>query len=181
MTLAGQPASAGSSAAPIRFGLAGTGHWARVVHAPALTSTPGVELTAIWGRNPVAAGALAADFGAAATSDFDTFLASVDGVAFAMPPAAQAELATRAATAGKHVLLEKPIALTDAAADALASAVATARVASVVFFTNRFQPEVRVWLDEVRRAGGWAGGSAIWLGTAFADSSPFDTPWRHVF
>jgi predicted dehydrogenase len=178
------PTSAGpvrGGATPIRFGLAGTGHWARIVHAPALTSAPGVELATVWGRNPHAADALAADFGAAATSDFDAFLAGVEAVAFAVPPAVQAELAVRAAAAGKHLLLEKPIALTDEAAAALADAVAAARVASVVFFTARFQPDARNWLNEITRTGGWASGSAIWLGSVFSGSSPFDTPWRRDF
>jgi len=40
---------------PLRFGLAGTGYWAQVTHAPALAATEGVELTAVWGRNPQAA------------------------------------------------------------------------------------------------------------------------------
>jgi predicted dehydrogenase len=181
MTTPGQVRPAGSDAAPIRFGLAGTGHWARIVHAPALASTPGVELAAIWGRNPAAARALAADFGATACRDFDAFLGAVDAVAFALPPSVQAELAVRAADAGRHLLLEKPIALTDDAADALVRAVAAAGVASVVFFTARFESDVRRWLDEITHTSGWAGGSAVWLGTALSGSSPFDTPWRREF
>jgi predicted dehydrogenase len=182
MTTAPRPVGpAESDAAPIRFGLVGTGYWARTVHAPALASTPGVELAATWGRNPAAAAALAADFGATASQDFDVFLGDVDAVAFAVPPAVQAELAVRAAEAGRHLLLEKPIALTDETADALTRAVAATGVASVVFFTARFQPDVRRWLDEITRQGGWAGGSAIWLGTALSGSSPFDTPWRRDF
>ena len=47
---------------PLRFGLAGTGHWARIAHAPALASTEGVELAAVWGRNPQAAAELAAGY-----------------------------------------------------------------------------------------------------------------------
>ncbi len=175
------PVDPTGSTAPIRFGLAGTGYWARVVHAPALASTPGIELAAVWGRNPDAAGALATDFGATTHRDFDAFLAGVDAVAFAVPPAVQAELAVRAADAGRHLLLEKPIALTDESAAALSRAAAAAGVASVVFFTSRFQPDARSWLDEITRTGGWAGGSAIWLGTAFSGSSPFDTPWRRDF
>jgi predicted dehydrogenase len=181
MAAPGPVGTAGSDAAAIRFGLAGTGHWARIVHAPALASTPGVELTAIWGRNRDAAAALGADFDATACQDFDAFLAGVDAVAFAVPPGVQAELALRAAEAGRHLLLEKPIALTDEAADALVRAVAAAGVASVVFFTARFQPDVRRWLHEITDAGGWAGGTAMWLGTALSGASPFDTPWRRVF
>jgi predicted dehydrogenase len=181
MTRPGPDGPAGSDALPIRFGLAGTGHWARIVHAPALASTPGVELAAVWGRNPDSAAALAADFDATASQDFDAFLGGVDAVAFAVPPAVQAELAVRAADAGRHLLLEKPVALTDEAADALVRAVAAAGVASVVFFTARFHPDARRWLDEVTHTGGWAGASAIWLGTALSGSSPFDTPWRRDF
>lgn len=181
MTAPGPAGPAGTDAAPIRFGLVGTGYWARTVHAPALASTPGVELAAIWGRNPDAAVALAADFDVAASQDFDAFLADVDAVAFAVPPAVQAELAVRAAEAGRHLLLEKPVALTDEASDALARAAAATGIASVVFFTARFEPQVRRWLDQMTRTGGWAGGSAIWLGTALSGGSPFDTPWRREF
>jgi predicted dehydrogenase len=170
---------AASPGRSLRFGLAGTGYWAQIVHGPALASTPGIEFTAVWGRNPLAAGALADSFGATAHSDFGTFLADVDAVAFSVPPDVQSALALQAANAGKHLLLEKPIALDDGAADALVLAVEDAQVASVVFFTHRFQPEVRAWLADVT-TGNWTGAYAIWLGSALAKSSPFDTPWRRV-
>ena len=35
----------------IRFGVAGTAHWANSVHVPGLLATPNVELAGIWGRN----------------------------------------------------------------------------------------------------------------------------------
>ncbi len=90
----------------------------------------------------------------------------------------QAGLAARAAAAGRHLLLEKPVATSLEAADALAGAVRDAGVASVVFFTARFQPDVRAWLAEVAGQGGWAGGNAVWLGSALAETSPFNTAWR---
>jgi predicted dehydrogenase len=162
----------------LRFGLVGTGYWARVAHAPALAATPGIEFAAVWGRDPPAAGRLAAAYGATPRSDIEKFLGDVDGVAFSVPPDVQSAIATRAAAAGRHVLLEKPVALTEAAADALALAVEDARVASVVFFTSRFQPDVRAWLADITSTDGWYGGSAIWLGSVYAESSPFNTPWR---
>lgn len=165
-------------ARPLRFGLAGTGYWARSTHAPALASTDGIEFAAVWGRNAEATRALAGEHNAAAHGDFDAFLSDVDGVAFSVPPDVQAAIAVRAAGAGKHLLLEKPIATSDADADVLVRAVEAAGVASVVFFTARFQPEVRAWLAEVVNQGGWAGGNAVWLGSALGGSSPFDTPWR---
>jgi predicted dehydrogenase len=169
----------------MRFGLVGTGYWAKITHAPALASTPGVELVAIWGRDPAAAAALAAEHGVIAYEDFSTFLDHVDAVAFAIPPDAQAPLAIRAAQMGKHLLLEKPVALSADDADKLVAAVEEAQVASVVFFTWRFNTEIRAWLtDEQARGGwdgeGWSGGTAIWLGTSLAADNPFNTPWRQV-
>ena len=163
---------------PPRFGLVGTGHWARIAHAPALASTEGIEFAAVWGRNRAAARALAAEHGTRAYDDIDAFLSDVDAVAFSVPPDVQGALAVRAARAGKHLLLEKPIATSDAAADALVRAVRDSGVASVVFFTARFQPEVRAWLADVADRGGWAGGNAVWLGSALSAASPFNTPWR---
>ena len=162
----------------MRFGLVGTGYWARVTHAPALACTEGIELTAVWGRDRQAAAGLAAEYQAAPYHDVAAFLAGVDAVSFAVPPDVQAPIATQAARAGKHLLLEKPVALTEAAADGLVEAVEQAGVASVVFFTQRFQPDVRAWLAEVQARGGWIGGVSAWLGSALRDSSPFNTPWR---
>jgi predicted dehydrogenase len=162
----------------MRFGLVGTGYWAHVAHAPALASTAGIELAAVWGRNPQAAADLAAEYQATPYEDVPAFLAAVDAVSFAVPPDVQAPVATQAARAGKHLLLEKPIALTEAAADDLVGAVEQAGVASVVFFTLRFQPEVRAWLAEVETRGGWTGGVSAWLGSALSEGNPFNTPWR---
>jgi predicted dehydrogenase len=166
----------------MRFGLVGTGHWARIAHAPALASTPGVSLAAVWGRNADAAQSLAAEYGAAGfSSDVGDFLDTVDAVAFAVPPDVQAPLAVRAAEAGKHLLLEKPVALSVSDADKLVAAVATAGVASIVFFTHQFNTEIRAWLADERARGadgGWSGGVAVWLGAALQPDSPFNTPWR---
>ena len=167
-----------TSESPLRFGLAGTGYWARVTHAPALASAGDIELAAVWGRDIEKAAGLAADYGAAAYADFSAFLGNVDAVAFSVPPGVQQELAVRAARAGKHLLLEKPVALSVAAADELAGAVAAAGVASVVFFTARFDPPVRAWLAGLGSGGPWLGGTLTWLGTAMDESSPFNTPWR---
>jgi predicted dehydrogenase len=167
----------------MRFGLAGTGFWARTVHAPAIATTPGGTLAAVWGRNARSAQSIAAGHGATAVGDFGAFLDAVDAVAFSVPPHVQAPLAVRAAAAGKHLLLEKPISLSAGDADAMVAAVESAGVASVVFFTTRFNTEIRAWLTDTRArggwsGGGWSGGAAIWLGSALQPGSPFNTPWR---
>jgi predicted dehydrogenase len=162
----------------MRFGLVGTGYWARITHAPALASTEGIEFAAVWGRDNWAASSLAEPYGAKAHEDFGAFLDDVDAVAFSVPPDVQAHHATLAARAGKHLLLEKPVAITQSAGDNLVKAVDEAGVASVVFFTHRFQDNVRAWLADMEARTGWAGGFAVWLGTALQGSNPFNTPWR---
>ena len=163
---------------PLRFGLVGTGYWARETHAPAIIAADGAELVAVWGRDADAASSLATATGATAPPDFDDFLAEVDAVCFAVPPHVQAELALRAAAAGKHLLLEKPVALDLVTGEALLAAVRERDLAAVVFFTHLFTPAVRTWFDQVATKGPWSGGHAVWLGSALSDENPFNTPWR---
>ncbi|WP_245158869.1 Gfo/Idh/MocA family oxidoreductase [Blastococcus sp. TF02A_35] len=154
----------------------GTGHWARAVHATALAEHPSAELVGVWGRDLARAKAFGAEFDVPGHADVDALLAEVDAVAIALPPDVQAPLAVRAAEAGKHLLLEKPIALDVAGADRVVDAVRAAGVASVVFFTFRFQTATSTWLTQAARTQ-LAGGSGSWLsslaGTPFAAS-----PWR---
>ncbi|MFJ6213799.1 Gfo/Idh/MocA family protein [Streptomyces sp. NPDC092296] len=162
----------------MRFGLLGTGPWATAVHAPVLHAHPGVEFAGVWGRRPEAAAELAGRFDARPYEDLDALLAEVDAVAVALPPAVQSRLAVRAAEAGCHLLLDKPLAITVPDARAAVEAAEAARVASVVFFTTRFGVEQSAWIDEQAAVGGWFTGRADWLGAVFTSDSPFATPWR---
>jgi predicted dehydrogenase len=100
-----------------------------------------------------------------------------EAVAFAVPPDVQAELATTAARAGKHLLLDKPVALTVPAAVGLAAAVAEAGVVSQMVLTNRYSPRGRAFLGA---AGGFetVGARCASLSGALLADSPFSTPWR---
>lgn len=164
----------------MRIGLLGTGPWAQVAHAPALSGHPDLDFAGVWGRRPDAAGELAGLHGVRAYDDVDALLADVDAVAVALPPAVQAELAVRAARAGCHLLLDKPLAPTVAQGRAVVRAAAEAGVASVVFFTTRFQSAPEAWITEQAGAGGWFTGRAQWLGAVFTDpDNPFAaSPWR---
>jgi predicted dehydrogenase len=163
----------------LRFGLVGTGYWAQEAHATALAAHDDADLVGVWGRDPAKTEAAAARFGIAGHTDLDRLLAEVDAVAMAVPPDVQAELAVRAAAAGRHLLLDKPLALSLDGADKVAGAVAAGGVASLVFFTLRFLPEVAAWMAETGGAGGWHGGDGAWLGTALEPGSPFaGSPWR---
>jgi predicted dehydrogenase len=166
----------------LRFGVCGTGYWAQEAHATALAAHPETELVGFWGRDPARTEAAAARFGVAGHTDLDRLLAEVDAVAVAVPPDVQAELAPRAAAAGRHLLLDKPLALSADAARRVAEAVAAAQVASLVFFTLRFLPELAAWVERAAAAGGWQGGGGAWLGSVFTDpDSPFAaSPWRRA-
>jgi len=166
----------------MRFGLLGTGYWAREVHAAALATHPEVEFTAVWGRNAAKAASLAEAFGVRAFDDVDALLAEVDAVAFALPPGIQAALALRAAKAGKHLLLDKPLALTVADADAVVAEVQSRRLASVIFFTHRYQPTTIEALAQVIETGGWNGAQATYFGSIYSEGSPYaESVWRQEY
>jgi predicted dehydrogenase len=162
----------------MRFGLVGTGPWAQAVHGPGLVAAEGADLAGVWGRDPGKAGALAARHGVPAYPSFEALLDDVEAVAFAVPPEVQATLATRAAAAGRHLLLDKPVALDVDAAQGLADTAQEAGVASVVFFTDRFSAEAAAWFSSLEE-GRWYGGSVLWLATLDAPGNPYaESPWR---
>ena len=150
-----------------------------MAHGPGLMAAEAVELVGVWGRSPEKARTLATELGVAAYDDVEALLADVDAVAFAVPPEVQAELELVAATAGKHILLDKPVAMTVAAANALRDAATSAGVASVVFCTDRFVESSRAWFREVRGAEGWRGGWLRSLSSLQEPDNPFgSSPWR---
>jgi predicted dehydrogenase len=163
----------------MRFGLFGTGPWAHLAHAPALADHQDVEFVGIWGRDPDKAGALAAEHGVRAYGKIEDLIGEVDAVAIALPPDVQAPIALRAARAGRHLLLDKPVAFTPAEADEIAAAVDERNLASVVFFTRRLAPVTVDFLAEARALGGWREARVDHLGSIFTTGSPFgESPWR---
>lgn len=164
----------------MRIGLLGTGPWARLTHGPALREHPETELVGVWGRRPEAAGELAGRLDTRAYEDPEALFADCEAVAFALPPDVQAPLAARAAAAGCHLLLDKPVATSVPAARELAAAVTSAGVASVVFFTLRFAPETAAWVAAQSGTEGWVTGRADWYSPVFggSDSAYAASPWR---
>jgi predicted dehydrogenase len=156
--------------------LVGAGPWAGFVHAPVLTGGPETELVGIWARRPEAAAELAARHGVATFDSYDALLDEVDAVAFAVPPDVQAELAPIAAHAGKHLLLEKPLAADVAGAERVADAVAEAGVGSLMVLTYRMQSVVEQFLDDALALAP-TGGRGWFISGGFL-AGPFATPWR---
>lgn len=163
----------------LRFGVFGTGYWAAQTHAAALATHPDAQLVGVWGRNRVKAEAVAGRYGVPAFDEVDALIDAVDAVAVALPPDVQAEIAVRAADAGRHLLLDKPLALTVAEADRVVAAARGTGVASVVFFTQRFHPNVAGWIAAAGATGGWHGARAVMFASIFQPGSPYrDSVWR---
>lgn len=165
----------------LRVGLLGSGSWAARTHGPALVTHEGVDLVGVWGRRPEAAAALASVLDTTPYDDVAALLDDCEAVAFALPPDVQAPLAVRAAEAGCHLLLEKPVATTPEAARLVSEAADRAGVASVVFFTLHFITRTARWIaEQEERADGWQLGRADWLSPVFAGAdSPYTTSlWR---
>lgn len=163
----------------MRFGLLGTGFWAEHTQAAALVAHDGAEFVGVWGRDPAKAAALAGQHGAAAYDSVDALIADVDAVAVALPPDVQAELALRAAKAGRHLLLDKPLSFTVEAAEEIVAAVDEAGLASVVFFTNRFVPAVESFIRQSVTSGGWYAAHGTMYASIFQPDNPYSaSQWR---
>jgi predicted dehydrogenase len=168
-----------ASMAQLRVGLIGTGYWARQVHGLGVARNAGAELVGVWGRDASRTAEAAAELQTRAYTDVPTLLGDVDALTFAVPPDVQVSIALEAAKAGKHLLLEKPLATSVAEARQLEEAVTQANVASVVFFTRRFVPETQAWLRHLEELGGWQCGRAETAASIFVEGNPFgDSPWR---
>jgi UDP-N-acetyl-2-amino-2-deoxyglucuronate dehydrogenase len=134
------------------FGIVGAGVIS-AMHAEAIASLPGARLAAVTDVDAGRAAALAETHGASAEPSLDGLLArpDVDVVCVCVPSGMHAEVGVRAAAAGKHLVVEKPIDVTLAAADRLVAAAAEAGVVMTVISQTRFAPalaELRGLLDE---------------------------------
>jgi predicted dehydrogenase len=169
--------SAANTEDPLPVGLVGAGPWAKLVHAPMLARHPGTTLAGVWARRPEAAAELAAQHGTTACATLDELLDRCAAVSFAVPPSVQADLAVQAAAAGKHLLLEKPVALTTEAARRVADAADEAGVRTQVLLSWRYAAPVREFLATVAAGDPPVGGRGAFL-TGGALMGPFTTPWR---
>jgi predicted dehydrogenase len=146
------------------------------MHARMLAAGPETRLAAVWARRPEAAQQTAAPYGAHVAASFDDLLDRCEAVAFAVPPAVQAELAPLAAKQGKAVLLEKPLGPDLTAAQRVADAVADAGVVSQLVLTKRYHPTTRAFLDTARTVD-VTGARSCYLHGAFLGGD-FATGWR---
>ncbi len=124
-------------------------------HARAYQTLPGVEIAGIYARSGERAAPLAAEIGTVWTDELDTMLAdpAVDAVDICLPTPEHRPATEAALAAGKHVLLEKPLALTEADADALVAQAAASDRIVMIAHVLRFWPEYVALREQVASGG----------------------------
>jgi predicted dehydrogenase len=127
----------------LRWGLLGTARINRAL-IPPLRASPRNELAAVASRTPERAQAYAREWGIPrAFGSYQALLADpgIDVIYNSLPNALHAEWTIRAAQAGKHVLCEKPLAVTVEDVEAVAAAARRAGVVVAEAFMYRHHPQ----------------------------------------
>lgn len=151
------PAAAARGAGRIGMAVVGAGAFARAMHLPNLRALGDLfHLQAVVSRTGHNASTTAREFGAAyAATDYAQVLEDpgVDAVIIATRHHLHAEMALQALAAGKHVLLEKPLALTPEELDRFRAFYAEGeggRPVLLTGFNRRFSPFARRLAELVR-------------------------------
>ncbi|MFH1031792.1 MAG: Gfo/Idh/MocA family oxidoreductase [Chloroflexota bacterium] len=127
----------------IGYGVIGIGAHANRFMAPAITKAANTKLVAICSRSVERANKFAAEHNVERTYvSFEKMLkdTEIDVVYVATPNNLHAEHTIQAAKAGKHILCEKPMALTEADCERMIEACEKNRVKLAVDFQNRYHP-----------------------------------------
>jgi UDP-N-acetyl-2-amino-2-deoxyglucuronate dehydrogenase len=137
----------------VHVGLIGAGNISGT-HARAASAIPDVEIAAVYAPTREHAARLAAAHGAVAYETLDAFLdhRPMNMVAIGSPSGLHGAHGIAAARRGLHVLVEKPLEISTARADALIAEAAHAGVVLAVIFQDRLKPDV-VRLNALVRAG----------------------------
>jgi predicted dehydrogenase len=124
---------------PVGMGVIGSGYMGRTYAACLTRHVPNGRLVSVWGGRR--APDTAAEFGVSADASLEAMLArpDIEAVVITSPHSAHLAQAVAAAAAGKHVYIEKPMALSVAECDAIIAACAGAGVQLTVNFVTRFR------------------------------------------
>lgn len=142
------PGASPISAGVVRLAVVGAGGYAKAQHLPNLAGVPELHLRSVVSRTGSNAANVAKQFGADwSGTDFADVLADADtdAVLIATRHDLHAKMALEALGAGKHVLVEKPLALTPAELDAVLAFFDGRDDAPVLLtgFNRRFSPYAR--------------------------------------
>jgi UDP-N-acetyl-2-amino-2-deoxyglucuronate dehydrogenase len=126
----------------VRFGIVGCGHIAKK-HVAAIEAVQEAELVAVCDTNEARLAEFAVDGVKGFTNIEDLLQTDVDVVCICTPSGLHPQLTIQAAEAKKHVVVEKPMALTLEDADQMIEACRRNGVKMAVVHPNRFRPAVR--------------------------------------
>lgn len=112
-------------------------------HARTYLTHPDADLVAVYGHGEGRVVDLATELKVEATTDLDRILQDdrIDAVDICLPTPLHREVTEAALAAGKHVLLEKPLAMSEADGTALVSAAAATDKVVMIAHVLRFWPE----------------------------------------
>jgi predicted dehydrogenase len=163
---------------PIKTAIIGTGFMGRV-HLEAIRRLESVELVAVAGRTAEAAQRLAAGFNIPRiATDYREILRdpAIDAVHVCTPNAQHFQMAKEALQAGKHVLCEKPLAISVEEGEELVALAAKNKLCNCVCHNLRSYPMVQ----QMRRLceAGDLGEILVLQGTYFQDWLLYDTDWN---
>ncbi len=133
------------SGSRLRIGVVGTGALGRH-HVRLLSRLPSADLRGVYDVRPEAAAAVAAEHGTRALPTLAGLVAEVEAVVLAVPTVEHAKLGCELLAAGRHVLVEKPVASNLDEADELLGAAGDRLLAvgHVEFFNPAVQALVRL-------------------------------------
>jgi predicted dehydrogenase len=161
----------------VRWGVVGLGTHALERMLPAFARAGCARLAGVYSRRSNVTEAVARERGVRAYRSLDAMLEDPDihAVYLATPNDLHKDQTVRAAAARKHVLVEKPMALSVEDAAAMVRACADAGVRLYVGFHLRFHPAHRRARALV--ASGQIG-DIVWAGARWTSRRPADTGWR---
>jgi predicted dehydrogenase len=140
---------------PVRVGILGTGSVVRAFHLPALARNPRAEVVAIGNHRATSLQGIARDFSVKKTyTDFELMARDpeIDMVVNALPNYLHAPVTIKMLQSGKHVLCEKPMAMTALESQAMVAAADAARRKLMIAHVWRSSPQVQ-WLRDVLKTG----------------------------
>ena len=126
----------------IRIGIIGCGKIAQVRHLPEYAANPHVELAGYYDLNTQRAQEMAAQYGGKVYESYFDLLndPSIDAVSICVENRSHAEITTYALYAGKHVLCEKPMAVTLAECESMVAAAERNGKHLMIGHNMRFDP-----------------------------------------
>lgn len=140
----------------VRYAVVGTGWISQIAFMPGIPQTGNSEMTAIVSGNPGNAAKLASFYGIQHVynyEQYDDMLKSghVDAVYIALPNSMHADYTIRAARAGIHALVEKPLAVNAAECEAMIRAADSAGVWLMTAYRLHSEPGTIEAMDIIRR------------------------------